>query len=59
VSAIFNSGAGINAEMAVRLSMAIGTSAESGWPMQTQHDLWHAEKRRKDLKVSRLAARDP
>jgi antitoxin HigA-1 len=56
LSAILNGRAGISPEMAVRLSMAFGTSAESWLNLQTQYDLWHAEKRRKDLKVARLAA---
>jgi antitoxin HigA-1 len=56
LSAILNARAGISPEMAVRLSMAFGTSAESWLNLQTQYDLWHAEKRRKDLKVARLAA---
>jgi len=42
--------------LAVRLSIAFGTSSESWMNEQTQHDLWHAEKRRKDLRVSRVAA---
>jgi plasmid maintenance system antidote protein VapI len=42
--------------MAVRLSIAFGTSSESWMNQQTQYDLWHAEKRRKDLRVSRVAA---
>jgi addiction module HigA family antidote len=56
LSAILNGRAGISPEMAVRLSMAFGTSAESWLNLQTQYDLWHAEKRRKGLKVARLAA---
>ena len=56
LSAILNGRAGISPEMAVRLSMAFSTSAESWLNQQTQYDLWHAEKRRKDLKVARLAA---
>jgi len=56
LSAILNGRAGISPEMAVRLSIAFGTSGESWLNLQTQHDLWHAEKRRKDLKVARLAA---
>jgi plasmid maintenance system antidote protein VapI len=42
--------------MAVRLSIAFGTSAESWLNQQIQYDLWLAEKRRKSLRVSRLAA---
>ncbi|NGX17560.1 HigA family addiction module antitoxin [Wenzhouxiangella sp. XN24] len=56
LSAILNGRAGLSPEMAVRLSMAFGTSAESWLNLQTQYDLWHAEKRRKGLKVARLAA---
>ncbi len=49
-------GAGISPEMAVRLSIAFDTSAESWINQQTQYDLWHAERGRKQLRVSRLAA---
>jgi len=56
LSAILNGRAGISPEMAVRLSMAFGTSAESWLNQQTQYDLWHAERRRKELRVRRLAA---
>ena len=42
--------------MAVRLSMAFGTSAESWLNQQTQYDLWHAERRRKHFRVRKLAA---
>ena len=56
LSAILNARAGISPEMAVRLSMAFDTTAESWLNLQLQHDLWLAEKRRKSLKVSRLAA---
>ncbi len=42
--------------MAVRLSLAFGTSAESWLNQQVQYDLWQAEKRRKNLRVMKLAA---
>jgi antitoxin HigA-1 len=42
--------------MAVRLSIAFGTSAESWLNQQTQYDLWHAEQGRKQLRVARLAS---
>jgi addiction module HigA family antidote len=54
LSAILNGHAGISPEMAVRLSIAFGTSAESWLNQQTQYDLWHAEQRRKQLHVARL-----
>lgn len=56
LSAILNGRAGISPEMAVRLSIAFGTSAESWLNQQTQYDLWIAEKRRKRLRVEKLAA---
>lgn len=43
LSAILNGRAGISPEMAVRLSIAFGTSSESWLNHQTQYDLWHAE----------------
>ena len=55
LSAILNRRAGISPEMAVRLSIAFGTSAESWLNQQTQYDLWHAEQRRKQLRVAKLA----
>lgn len=56
LSAILNGRAGISPEMAVRLSIAFGTSSESWLNQQVQYDLWHAEQRRKALKVVKLAA---
>ena len=52
LSAILNGRAGISPEMAVRLSIAFGTSAESWLNLQTQYDLWQAEQNRN--KLSRL-----
>ena len=56
LSAILNGRASVSPEMAVRLSIAFNTSAESWLNQQVQYDLWHAEQNRKRLKVSRLAA---
>ena len=56
LSAILNGRAGISPEMAVRLSMAFGTSSESWLNQQLQYDLWQAEQRRRELRVKRLAA---
>ncbi len=55
LSAILNGRAGISPEMAVRLSIAFDTSAESWLNQQTQYDLWHAELHRKRLRVAKLA----
>jgi addiction module HigA family antidote len=54
LSRILNGSAGISAEMALRLSEALGTSPELWIGMQAQYDLWQASKRRRS-KVSRLA----
>ena len=56
LSAILNGRAGISPEMAVRLSIAFDTTAESWINQQTQYDLWHAEQHRKHLRVLKLAA---
>ncbi len=56
LSAILNGRAGVSPEMAVRLSLAFGTSSESWFNQQIQYDLWRAEKGRKNLRVLRLAA---
>jgi addiction module HigA family antidote len=56
LSAILNGRAGISPEMAVRLSIAFSTSAESWLKQQTQYDLWLAEQNRKRLKVKKLSA---
>lgn len=56
LSAILNGRAGISPEMAVRLSIAFDTSAESWLNQQSQYELWHAEQHRSDLQVRRLVA---
>ena len=56
LSAILNGRAGISPEMAIRLSMAFNTTAESWLSQQVQYDLWHADRNRKSLRVRRLVA---
>ena len=56
LSALLNGRAGVSPEMAIRLSIAFDTSAESRLNQQSQYDLWRAEQRRGDLKVSKLSA---
>ena len=56
LSAILNGRAGISPEMAVRLSLAFGTTSESWLNHQVQYDLWQAEKHRKSFRVMKLAA---
>lgn len=55
LSAILNGRAGISPEMALRLSKAFNTSAESWLNQQVQYDLWCAEKKAKDLDVEELS----
>ena len=54
LSAILNGRAGISPEMAVRLSIALDTTAESWLAQQLQYDLWRAEQKRGQLRVKRL-----
>ena len=56
LSAVLNGKAGISPEMAIRLSIAFNTSAESWLNQQSQYELWHAEQHRKELNVKRLVA---
>lgn len=56
LSEILNGRAGISPEMAVRLSLAFDTTAESWLAQQLQYDLWQAEKKRGELHVKRLTA---
>ena len=56
LSAILNGRAGISPEMAIRLSIAFDTTAESWLNQQVQYDLWQAERRRSKLRVARLSA---
>lgn len=55
LSRILNGNAGISAEMALRLSEALGTSPELWVGMQSQYDLWKASKKHR-RKVVRLLA---
>jgi addiction module HigA family antidote len=56
LSSILNGRAGISPEMAVRLSIAFGTTAESWLRQQLQYDLARAEAKRRSLRVKKLAA---
>jgi addiction module HigA family antidote len=47
LSRILNGHAGITAPMSLRLSAALGTSADFWLRMQVQHDLWNAQKSRR------------
>ena len=54
LSAILNGRAGISPEMAIRLSKAFGTSAESWLSQQMQYDLWQAEQAADSIVVKPL-----
>jgi len=56
LSTVINGRAGISPEMAIRLSIAFDTSAESWLRQQSQYDLWQAEQHRSELVVKRLSA---
>ncbi len=56
LSAILNGRAGISPEMAIRLSKAFDTTAESWLNQQVQHDLWVAQKSAGKIKVKQLVA---
>lgn len=56
LSAIVNGQAGISPEMAIRLSMAFDTSAESWLNQQAQYDLWLVRQSQQDFKVEKLQA---
>jgi addiction module HigA family antidote len=56
LSSIINGRAGVSPEMAVRLSIAFETSAESWLNQQSQFDLWQAEQNRASLQVRKLSA---
>ena len=54
LSGILNGRAGISPDMAIRLSMAFGTSPESWLHQQSMYDLWIAEPREPKPTVKRL-----
>jgi addiction module HigA family antidote len=56
LSGILTGRAGISPELAVRLSLAFGTTADCWMNQQIQHDLWHVERRLEKLRVVRLSA---
>ena len=56
LSSILNGRSGISPEMAVRLSIARGTTAESWLRQQLQYDLAQAEAKRQSRRGKKLAA---
>ena len=56
LSAILNGRQRVTAEMALRLSIALGTTPEMWINLQTARDLWELEQHKEDLHVRTLAA---
>lgn len=57
LSELLNGRSGVSPEMALRISQATGTTAESWLGMQTAYDLWQTRKEAKHLKkVKKLVA---
>jgi addiction module HigA family antidote len=56
LSSILNGHSGISAEMAIRLSIAFNTTAESWLLQQLQYDLAQVEPKRKSFQVKNFAA---
>jgi len=56
LSSILNGRAGISPDMALRLSIAFGTSPESWLNQQIQYDLWVARQASSRMKVQKLYA---
>lgn len=56
VSELVNGKAGISPEMALRLELAFGKSAESWLSIQAAYDLWQLESKREILGIHRITA---
>jgi antitoxin HigA-1 len=56
LSELLNGHAGVSPEMAIRLEKAFGSTAETWLRMQLAYDLWQAQQRAGDLKVTRFPA---
>ena len=56
LSAILNGRSGISPEMAIRLSKAFNTTAESWLNQQMQYDLWQAKQNFGNVEIKRLSA---
>ena len=56
LSELLNGHTGISPEMAVRLSIAFGTTPESWLTQQMHYDLWKLKNTHKKIKVEQLVA---
>ena len=59
LSQLINGHSGVSAEMAVRLSKALGTSPELWMNMQQAYDLWNAEKSLKKIRIQQIRKSSP
>lgn len=55
LSELINGHIGVSSEMAVRLSIAFNTTAESWLTQQMQYDLWKMRQELKTIKVKKIA----
>lgn len=55
LSDLLNERAGVSTEMAIRLSLAFGSTPETWLGLQVANDLWRAQERAKDLVVENFA----
>jgi addiction module HigA family antidote len=58
LASLLNGQTGISPEMAVRLSIAFETTAESWMNQQVQYDLWQARQHSGELQVTRLTLKE-
>lgn len=56
LSELVNERTGVSAIMALRLSMAFGSTSETWLRLQMAHDLWVAQQQAKDIKIERIQA---
>ncbi len=59
LSELVNGHSGVSPEMAIRLSKVFGSSPETWLRLQLQYDLWHAEQRTGNIKVTRFQDHAP
>lgn len=55
LSELVNGKAGVSADLAIRLSLAFGSTPETWLAMQTAYDLWQARQASQTIKVERFA----
>lgn len=56
LSEVVNERTGVSALMALRLSMAFGSTPDTWLRLQMAHDLWVAQQQAKDIRIERIQA---